>query len=107
MTAALDGPSPNTVWVPRLYKSHARHPLAASRTRPRVGRAGIRSETGGPSRCASRTPRLAILHLERPVHVLGDHGIVARRLVDLAQRGQRLGVARRARAHGDVAPQPA
>src|ERR1700716_4009960 len=36
MTRACSGPSPNTVWVPVLYRSQARQPAAASRSAGRV-----------------------------------------------------------------------
>src|SRR6266540_4540311 len=43
MSCALRPPSPNTVWVPRFHRSHARHAFAAARTFGSDGRSGMSS----------------------------------------------------------------
>jgi hypothetical protein len=43
MIRARAGPSPNTVWVPSLYKGHPRHPFDAARSFGTVGRGGMKS----------------------------------------------------------------
>src|SRR5438874_9278994 len=115
MTSALRGPSQKTVCVPRLYRSQARQSFAASLTAINVGRWGINSGTGGPSPPASGSLRrfgrrtsggfLVMFLLERPADVFSDQRVGARRLVDVTERGQCIGVTRRAGADSDIAPQ--
>ena len=79
--SASRGPSPKTVCVPRLYRSHALHSAATARTAASVGRSGSRSRTGSPGRlhplrAPERTP-LSHELLHRPRDVLRDERVVA------------------------------
>src|SRR5687767_2366071 len=109
ITSALRGPSPNTVCVPRLYRSHALHPAATSRTAFRVGRSGSRSLTGSPgfgSRDAG--PRRSATELtHRPRDVFLDEWIAARGLVVIFERVGGAGITGVAERDCQVTAQPA
>src|SRR4029079_2846914 len=82
---------------------------AVLETCPPIGRFADLTPEGSIGRFADLAPEtggcLAIVELQGPVDVFGDQGVVAQRLTDVAQRRERLGVAGRAGADGNVAPQ--
>src|SRR5260370_1005267 len=97
-SGALRAPSPNTVWVPRLYKSQAWQFLAASRMPASVARSGISAAASFlpplPFRFFGTVAQRDLQITPQACHVRSAHRAAAHRLVQVlvAHRVERVDV---------------
>src|SRR5688572_26065018 len=82
ISSARDGPSPKTVRVPTLYRSHALQCFAIFLTAARVGRSGSKSGTGVPGLTSSLS--------SGPFDMFLHHRVLTGRCVMLSQRTDRV-----------------